>query len=205
MPTSSTLSRCPVCDAVLLGVRSGPGVGSCPFCLPKPDTEKQMQAAGYSSSIAAAPKKETERRELAASSRKRVLVAEEARTTQDFLTVLLGNNGYEVLQASSGKEVLELAKTESPDLIVLGAELSELSGYDVYAVLKGRAACSHIPVLLLVAFTDAFSAPTRTLPAPEFLLSKPFTAHDLLQRTAKLLSAASSSTSAVRRAVKVDL
>ena len=122
------------------------------------------------------------------SDRKKVLVAEEAKSTREMLTFLLANRGYEVIEATTGREVLEIVKTFTPDLVVLGADLSDVSGYDVFGILKARPASRQIPVLLLVAFTDAFSAPTRTLPDPEFLLSKPFTAHDFLQRAGKILA-----------------
>lgn len=123
--------------------------------------------------------------------RKRVLVAEEAKTTREMLLFLLANRGYEVIEASNGRDALDKAKTLAPDLVVLGAELSELSGYDLYSILKARRASAHMPILLLVAFSDALSAPTRTLPDPEFLLSKPFTAHEFLQRVGKVLSESS--------------
>ena len=120
--------------------------------------------------------------------RKRVLVVEEGKSTRDMLSFLLANRGYEVSETSSGREALELAISQGPDLVVLAADLSDVSGYDVYRILKGRRASACVPVLLLVAFTDSISAPTRSLPDPEFLLSKPFTAHDFLQRAGKLLS-----------------
>ncbi len=122
--------------------------------------------------------------------RKRVLIAEDAEKTRETLSFLLANRGYEVAKASNGREVLKLARTFSPDLIVLGAELPEISGYDVYRYLKLDPSSQLTPVLLLVAFTETFDAPTRTLPSAEFLFSKPFTAHDFLQRVRKLLSEA---------------
>ncbi len=122
--------------------------------------------------------------------RKRVLVVEETKTTRDMLCFLLSNRGYDVLEAATGKEALHLVPAFLPDLVVLSADLLDLSGYDVYGILKRRPATSLIPILLLVAFTEMLNAPTRTLPNPEYLLSKPFTAHDFLQRTGKLLSVA---------------
>lgn len=122
--------------------------------------------------------------------RKKILIAEDAETMRETLSFLLANRGYEVAKASNGREALKLAKTFSPDLIVLGAELPEISGYDVYRYLKMDPSSQQIPVLLLVAFTETCDAPTRTLPSSEFLFSKPFTAHDFLQRVQKLLSEA---------------
>lgn len=119
--------------------------------------------------------------------RKRVLIAEETKT-REMLSFLLANRGYEVSTASNGKEALDSARAFAPDLVVLGADLADLSGYDVYSVLRSRRASANLPILLLVSFTDSVAAPTRTLPNPEFLISKPFTAHDFLQRVGKVLA-----------------
>ena len=122
--------------------------------------------------------------------RKRVLIAETAKTTLDTLALLLSSRGHDVAQATTGREVLEFVKTYRPDLVVLGGELPEVTGYDVYRLLKLHPSTRQVPVLLLVAANDSIEAPTRTLPAPEFLLSKPFTAHEFLERTQRALAPA---------------
>jgi CheY-like chemotaxis protein len=124
--------------------------------------------------------------------RKLVLIAETAKTTLDMLSFLLSNRGYDIAQASTGRDALEFVKTYHPDLVVLGGELPEVTGYDVYRLLKLHPSTRHVPVLLLVAATDEIEAPTRTLPDPECLLSKPFTAHDFLERTLRVLALAPS-------------
>jgi len=120
--------------------------------------------------------------------RKKVLVAEEAKTTRDMVAFLLANRGYDVTEVSNGREALDKVQTLSPDLVVLSADLSDVSGYDVYSRLRSRRESARLPILLLVAFSDSVAAPTRTLPTPECLISKPFTAHDFLQRVGKVLS-----------------
>jgi CheY-like chemotaxis protein len=53
--------------------------------------------------------------------------------------------------------------------------------------LKLDPACKHVPVLLLVADTSEYDRPTKTIPPAEVLVSKPLTAHDLIQRVGKAL------------------
>jgi len=119
---------------------------------------------------------------------KRILIAETSKGTLDNLSFLLSNRGYDVARALNGRDALQFVRTAAPDLVILGGELPDLSGYDAYRLLKLHPSTRHIPVLLLVASTDDIEAPTRTLPDPEFLMSKPFTAHDFLERTRKLLA-----------------
>lgn len=119
---------------------------------------------------------------------RRIVVAEGTLTTLDTLVFLLSNRGYDVLPATNGREAFDLCRTRKPDLAVLAGELAELSGYEVYRRLRTGDDPCRIPVLLLTAATDSGDLPTRTLPDPEFLISKPFTAHDLLWRVAKALT-----------------
>jgi CheY-like chemotaxis protein len=120
--------------------------------------------------------------------RKLVLVAEDVQSTREVLSFLLSNRGYQVVEAVDGIEALEKARALLPALVLLDSELPGMSGYDVYRELKRDPAVRGIPVLFLVADTDLFNLPTRTIPPAEFLISKPFSAHDLLQRVGKLLS-----------------
>ena len=118
----------------------------------------------------------------------KVLIAEDDRTSRALLQGSLLKLGYEVVEAANGPEALDAVSDLLPDLVLLAGELRELSGYDVYRRLKMSDRTRAIPVLLLTAVTDSCSFPTRTLPSPEFLVSKPFSAHDLLQRVAKALA-----------------
>lgn len=119
---------------------------------------------------------------------KRILVAEDARVTRDTLSFLLSNRGYDVVPSADGKDALAKARELHPDAILLDSDLPEMSGYDVFRALKLDPACNRIPILFLVAKTDAGELMTRSLPAAECLVSKPFTAHDLLQRVTKALA-----------------
>jgi two-component system, OmpR family, response regulator len=118
---------------------------------------------------------------------KRVLVAEDAQVTRDTLSFLLMNRGYEVLETGDGKDALAKARQHLPDAILLDSDLPGMSGYDVFRALKMDPACKRIPILFMVAGADAEELLTRSVPAAEFLVSKPFTAHDLMQRVMKVL------------------
>ena len=113
---------------------------------------------------------------------KRILVAEDGKVTRDTLSFLLTNRGYEVVQSSDGRDALAKVREVRPDAVLLDADLPEMSGYDVFRAMKMDPACKRIPIIFMVARSDADELMTRSVPAADFLVSKPFTAHDLLQR-----------------------
>lgn len=64
-----------------------------------------------------------------------------------YLTTLtLRRAGYEVLEASTGVQALELAR-QGPDLVLLDVRLPDLSGHEVCALLKANPGTSSIVVL----------------------------------------------------------
>jgi CheY-like chemotaxis protein len=113
---------------------------------------------------------------------KRILVAEDGQATRETLSFLLANRGYDVVQSSDGRDALAKVRELRPDAVLLDSDLPEMSGYDVFRAIKMDPACKGIPIVFMVARSDADELMTRSVPAAEFLVSKPFTAHDLLQR-----------------------
>lgn len=118
---------------------------------------------------------------------KRILVAEDGQATRTTLTFLLTNRGYEVIPTSDGRDALAKVRELRPDAVLLDSDLPEMSGYDVFRALKLDPDCKRIPIVFMVARSDADELMTRSVPAADFLVSKPFTAHDLLRHVTQAL------------------
>lgn len=65
-----------------------------------------------------------------------------------FLSQLLNCLGYTVTEATAGLEGIYKAATEIPDLIIMGADLPQLTGIEVTAWLKNHPYTKDIPVLI---------------------------------------------------------
>jgi CheY-like chemotaxis protein len=77
----------------------------------------------------------------------RILLVDDHQESVLFLAdSVLRPQGYEVLTATNGKEGLELAQAELPDLIVMGIQVPGINGLEVMAELHGRNV--DIPVIL---------------------------------------------------------
>lgn len=63
------------------------------------------------------------------------LLANDQEWSARSLESILGPNGYAVLRAYTGKQVLELARTAQPDLVIVDIRLPDLSGIDVCRAL----------------------------------------------------------------------
>ena len=79
----------------------------------------------------------------------KILIIEDDQFLREFLFKKLSEENFEVLAAKEGKEGVELAQKEKPDLILLDLILPEKNGYEVLEDLKKNPLTSEIPVLVL--------------------------------------------------------
>ncbi len=81
-----------------------------------------------------------------------VLVVEDSYDLRSFI-VKSFRNKFRVLEASNGKEALEMAQKYSPDLIISDVMMPVMDGLEFTTRIKNNFTTSHIPVILLTART----------------------------------------------------
>ncbi len=83
--------------------------------------------------------------------RRKVLVIDDNEQNTYLVSFLLEKNGYQVISARDGKEGLDMALREKPDLILLDILLPIMDGYQVARALREHAASATIPVFALTS------------------------------------------------------
>ncbi len=84
--------------------------------------------------------------------KKRVLIVEDNELNMKLFRDLLEAHGIESIQTSDGFKVLDLARAEKPDLILMDIQLPEISGLDITKWLKDDDDLKAIPVIAITAF-----------------------------------------------------
>ena len=79
----------------------------------------------------------------------RILVAEDSPLDRELIKRCLEKNGYEVIVALNGMEAVEMARSESPDLIVLDCNMPEMGGVEACENIKQILDTKNIPVIFL--------------------------------------------------------
>jgi len=82
---------------------------------------------------------------------KRILVIEDEPEMRRNITTLLRYYDYEPLGAANGREGVEMARRENPDLILCDVMMPELDGYGVLQALQTDEKLSRIPFIFLTA------------------------------------------------------
>ncbi len=82
---------------------------------------------------------------------KKILIIEDNLLNLELAQDLLELSGYRVISATRAKAGIELARSESPDLILMDIRLSGINGLDAIKLLKQEPSTQRIPVVVLTA------------------------------------------------------
>src|SRR5256885_8307681 len=117
----------------------------------------------------------------------RILVVDDEPDITALVAYHLAKAGYRVITATNGKDALQTARDERPDLVVLDLMLPDISGYDVLTELRRRDETREIGILLLTARQkEVDRIRGLTLGADDYLL-KPFSPAELVLRVGAIL------------------
>jgi two-component system alkaline phosphatase synthesis response regulator PhoP len=117
----------------------------------------------------------------------RVLVVDDEKDVVELVKFLLERDGHQVIEAFNGREALEKAFGEHPELIILDIMMPEMDGYTVNARLTENEATRHIPVIILTAkgqMRDVFEMASNVA----FYMEKPFDPKHLREKIQDVLS-----------------
>jgi two-component system, cell cycle response regulator DivK len=110
-------------------------------------------------------KLKTDAKDCSSCSRKRntmkILSVEDSWFLRTEIERALTKRGYEVISVADGREVLPLARSESPSLILLDMMLPGLDGTCVLKALKQDAVTAAIPVIILSGLSQRNEAKLR--------------------------------------------
>jgi DNA-binding response OmpR family regulator len=81
--------------------------------------------------------------------KKKLLIADDVQEIHDLLIIYLSADEFDIIHAFDGKETLELAKEQLPDLIVLDILMPLMDGRDICKKLKSHPETKNIKILML--------------------------------------------------------
>jgi CheY-like chemotaxis protein len=85
----------------------------------------------------------------------KILLVEDNEMNRDMLSRRLMKKGFDVVLAFDGKQGVEMAQAQPPDLILLDMSLPVMDGWEAAGHLKSISTTSSIPVIALTAHAMA--------------------------------------------------
>ena len=81
----------------------------------------------------------------------KILLVEDNEMNRDMLARRLRRRDYEVVIAVDGQEGIDMATSETPDIILMDLSLPLIDGWEATTTIKADEATQHIPVIALTA------------------------------------------------------
>jgi two-component system phosphate regulon response regulator PhoB len=116
-----------------------------------------------------------------------ILVIEDEEDIQELVRYHLERDHYRVLGTKSGEEGLEIAKKESPDLVLLDLMLPGMDGLEVCRALRADAQTRTIPIVMLTARTEEADVVSGLEIGADDYITKPFRPRVLVARLRAVL------------------
>lgn len=88
------------------------------------------------------------------SSRLKVLLVDDQQTQIMFEQMLLGSEQFEFVTARNGREALERARAERPDVILMDVMMPEMDGIEAAGRLQGDAETAGIPIIMVTTRSE---------------------------------------------------
>jgi DNA-binding response OmpR family regulator len=114
----------------------------------------------------------------------RILLVDDEQSIQELLSFPLRQDGYEVVQASDGREGLELFRQSSFDLVVLDVMMPRMDGFELCQKLRAR---STVPIIMLTAKSEEVDKIVGLEIGADDYITKPFSVREFRSRVKALL------------------
>ncbi len=117
-----------------------------------------------------------------------ILIVEDEPRNLQLMTDLLQRFGYVTIEATDGKQGVELAKARKPDLILMDIMMPEMDGLEATRILKADATTKKIPVLALTSYAMKGDKERILQAGCDGYVTKPIDIEELLKLVAEYLS-----------------
>ena len=111
---------------------------------------------------------------------KKILIIEDDAASRQVVRLAMQAETHILLEAPTGDEGLDLARSESPDLILLDINMPGMSGLDVCRKL--RAEGSLVPIIMLTGKADTIDKVVGLEVGADDYVTKPFEVRELIAR-----------------------
>jgi DNA-binding NarL/FixJ family response regulator len=110
---------------------------------------------------------------------KRILVIDDDTKLRQQFAELLRLEGYNVVEARNGRDGIDQARRDVPDLVLCDITMPEMNGHRVLETLRAEPRTAHVPFIFLTAWNDPGDVRTGMNLGADDYLTKPMVPSDL--------------------------
>jgi two-component system, cell cycle response regulator DivK len=117
-----------------------------------------------------------------------ILVVEDQPDNRRILRDLLGNAGYELIEAETGEEALAALEAQRPDLILMDIQLPVMDGYEATRRIRSNPGLKSIPIIAVTSYALAGDEAKALAVGCTAYITKPFSPRALLAKVQEHLA-----------------
>ena len=116
-----------------------------------------------------------------------ILVVEDQLDNRQILRDLLGNAGYELIEAENGEEALKAVVRQRPDLILMDIQLPIMDGYETTRRIRSNGDLKSIPIIAVTSYALAGDDAKAFAAGCDAYVTKPYSPKLLLAKIRQYL------------------
>jgi two-component system cell cycle response regulator DivK len=117
-----------------------------------------------------------------------ILVVEDQEDNRRILRDLLGNAGFELIEAESGEDALSAVMKQRPDLILMDIQLPQMDGYEATRRIKSNSEMKEVPVIAVTSYALAGDDAKAVAAGCSCYVAKPYSPRALLAKVREYLA-----------------
>ena len=116
----------------------------------------------------------------------KILVVDDTPSTRQLISGYLQDNGYQVIEAEDGKEALEKAIKNIPDVVITDVVMPEMNGFELCRSLKKNPETQGAKIVVCTSKNQDIDRLWGMRQGADVYLTKPFTKDDIMQAITSL-------------------
>ena len=116
-----------------------------------------------------------------------ILVVEDQMDNRQILRDLLGNAGYQLVEAENGEEALAAVAKQRPDLILMDIQLPVMDGYEATRRIRANPDFKSIPIIAVTSYALAGDEAKALAAGCSAYVTKPYSPRHLLAKVREFL------------------
>ena len=121
--------------------------------------------------------------------KKKALIVDDEPNVRRLLRTILSKK-FDVVEAEDGKQAIEIANTQKPDVILMDMMMPRMDGLTACFAVKNNPATKSIPVIMVTAIGFELNIKLSQQMGATGYVTKPFSTQDLLDKITQVLSCA---------------
>ena len=119
---------------------------------------------------------------------KKILIVDDQKEVLDLMEATLSMEDYQILKATNGKQAIDIARAEKPDMIIMDITMpGETDGLEATLVLKNDPETSACPIIMLSAKNQKDDIKKGFAAGADDYFTKPFSPLELIRKVEEIL------------------